>query len=90
MSENTIQPELSPPRDEAIPESYALYVDTDQISVWQYRASITAPDGQWHFVEKLGRENDPRLTLEVATLKPPTADGYWIYSRSYDCRLDCA
>jgi hypothetical protein len=89
MGENTTPPELSPPRDEAIPESYALYVDTDQISVWQYRVSIADPDGKWRFVEKLGRQNNPRLTLEDATLKPPTAEGYWIYGRSYDCRLDC-
>lgn len=47
------------------------------------------PNGQWHVVETLDRDNDPELSLEYATPMAPTAGGNRIYSRSYDCELDC-
>jgi len=89
MDSNAAQPTRSPDRSEAIPESYAVYVTDRQIQVWQYRVDVSAPDGKWHFVETLDRADDPRLSVDHATLMPPTADGYWIHCKSYDCELDC-
>ncbi|WP_311172117.1 hypothetical protein [Halobellus ordinarius] len=82
-------PEPTPTRNDVIPDSYAVYVDPGRIYVWQYRVNISEPDGQWYFVETLDRDNDPKLSMDHASLMPPTGDGYWIYSRTYDCELDC-
>lgn len=79
----------APDRSEVIPDSYAVYVTDRQIHVWQYLVTVSAPDGEWNFVETLDHDDDPRLSVSYATLTPPTDDGYWIYSTSYDCELDC-
>jgi hypothetical protein len=90
MSSESTTPNVSPSRSDVIPDTYALYVDDNRIYVWQYRVTVSEPDGTWYFVESLDRGDDaPRLSLEYATPMAPTADGYWIYSRSYDCEIDC-
>jgi hypothetical protein len=89
MEASTIQPEVTPERSDAIPDSYAVYVESQHIYVWQYRVNVSSPDGEWYFVETLDRDDNPKLSMEHATPMAPTADGYWIYSRSYDCELDC-
>jgi hypothetical protein len=88
--DDTIQHDPSPNREVAVPESYALHVDDERIVVWQYRVDISDPDGDWQFVERLDRDDDPKVAMDYATLDPPTAEGYWIYSKSYDCELECA
>lgn len=90
MGNSASHPGPEPERAEAIPKSYAVYVTEQRIAVWQYRVDIGAPGGTWRFVETLTREDDPRLSLDHAMLHPPGADGYWIYSKSYDCQLECA
>ncbi|MUW14042.1 hypothetical protein GJ633_04735 [Halorubrum sp. CBA1125] len=89
MDDNVTEREPSPDRQVAVPESYAIHVDDERITVWQYRVDITDPDGDWQFVEHLDRGDDPKLAMDYATLMPPTGNGYWIYSKSYDCELDC-
>jgi len=89
MSEQTTPRTPAPDREAAIPESYAVYVGDRSIDVWQYRLTVADPDGEWHFHERLDRENDPRLSLDFAQVTPPSPEGYWIYSKSYDCELDC-
>jgi len=78
-----------PPRTDVRPESYAVRVTDERVRVWQYRATLSEPDGEWHHVETLGRNNEPRLSLDYATVAAPDDDGYWIYSKSYDCSMDC-
>jgi hypothetical protein len=82
-------PGPTPERTDIIPESYAVYVTAEWVHVWQYRANISEPEGTWYSVETLDRKNDPKLSLDHATPMPPTPDGYWIYSRTYDCELNC-
>jgi hypothetical protein len=65
-----------PPREEARPESFAIHVTSDYVQVWQYRASISEPEGEWNHVETLDQANGPRLSLEYAALEAPTDDGY--------------
>lgn len=89
MDGNTTQPRPRPDRSEAIAGSYAIHVSDRGATVWQYRVDIAAPGGQWCFVEALARDADPTLALEHATLTRPSDGGYWVYSRSYDCELDC-
>lgn len=89
MEVDTSHPKPEPARSDVIPKSYAVYVTTARIHVWQYRATIAEPDGAWHFVETLDRANDPKLSMDHASPMPATPDGYWIYSRTYDCELDC-
>jgi hypothetical protein len=90
MASETLPPgSRHPPRADVRPESYAIRVTDGQIRVWQYRATLTDPDGEWHHVETLDRESDPRLSLDQAIVDAPGDDGYWIYSKSYDCTLDC-
>lgn len=89
MSSETTVPNVSPDRNDVISDTYAIYVDDEHIDVWQYRINVSEPDGEWYFVETLDRDNDPKLSLEYAALTSPTEDGYWIYSKSYDCELDC-
>jgi hypothetical protein len=62
--------------------------DTD-IHVWEYRATVADPEGDWQFVETHHRADDPRLSLEYAELSPGTEEGHWVYSRTYDCEIDC-
>jgi len=81
--------DTGPDRTEAIAGSYAIRVSNRRVTVWQYRVDIAAPGGQWRFVEALDHDADPKLALEHATLTQPSADGYWVYSTSYDCELDC-
>jgi hypothetical protein len=89
MGSSTSQRGPTPERSDVIAGSYAIYSDKRGISVWQYRVDISAPDGEWRFVETFDHGEDPKLTLEHATLTTPSEGGYWIYSKSYDCELDC-
>ncbi len=89
MVSSTTPPGSTPDRNDVIADSYAIRVDERRISVWQYRVDISAPDGEWRFMEMFDHDEDPKLTVEHATLTSPTKEGYWIYSRSYDCELDC-
>lgn len=89
MGSAAMQPSPTPERSEVIPDSYGVYVNETQIHVWQYRVNVSAPDGEWYFVETLDRDDDPRLTISYAMVTPPTAEGYWIYSTTYDCELAC-
>lgn len=82
-------PPTEPPRTSAAPDSYAIYVREATIHVWVYRVNAASPEGEWQFLESLDREDDPFLTLEYAKLAAPAVDGYWIYSRSYECKLAC-
>jgi hypothetical protein len=82
-------PSTEPPRTDVAPESYAVNVSDERISVWQYRVTPSARDGTWAFVEAFDRVDGPSLSLEYARFTAPADDGYWVYSRSYDCRLDC-
>jgi hypothetical protein len=89
MSSEPTIPDNTPSQSKVLPDTYAVYVGTQQIHVWQYRVDVSEPDGRWRFVETLDRDDDPKLSLEYATPMAPNANGYWIYSRSYDCELDC-
>ncbi|WP_018256115.1 hypothetical protein [Halomicrobium katesii] len=82
-------PAVEPPRTDAVPESYAVAVADEQIHVWQYQPTVANPDGDWQFVESLDRDGDPQLSLEYAEFAFDGEDGHWVYSRSYDCELDC-
>lgn len=86
---NTDIPVPDPPREDAIPGTYAVRVTENAIHVWEYRVTVADPDGDWQFVETLDRGDDPRLSIEYAELSPGTEDGHWVYSRTYDCELDC-
>jgi hypothetical protein len=89
MDGNTTVPEVSPDRTDVMPDSYALYVDDQHVHVWQYRHTLAERDGEWYHEETLDRDDGVRLSLAYATPTAPSAEGYWIYSRSYDCELDC-
>ncbi|ERH02758.1 MAG: hypothetical protein J07HN6_00798 [Halonotius sp. J07HN6] len=90
MSGEAQPPEAAqPPRDDALPESYALRVTDGEVRVWQYNPTIADPEGEWQYVEIIAQENAPRFTLDYATLDAPDGDGYWLYSKSYDCAMDC-
>ncbi|MBB6647643.1 hypothetical protein [Halobellus ruber] len=89
MATETAHPEPKPDRGDVIPESFAVYVTAEWVHVWQYRVNVSEPDGAWYFVETLDRANDPKLSMDHASPTAPTPDGYWIYSRTYDCELDC-
>lgn len=89
MSTESTAPKVSPNRSDIIPETYAIYVNDQHVHVWQYRVSISEPDGEWNFVETLDRDDEPELSLEYTTPMPPSSDGYWLYSKTYNCELDC-
>ncbi|WP_251328559.1 hypothetical protein [Haloplanus pelagicus] len=89
MSDSTTRRGPNPEQTDVIEGSYAIHSNKRGISVWQYCVDISAPDGEWRFVETFDHGEDPKLTLEHATLATPSEGGYWIYSRSYDCKLDC-
>jgi hypothetical protein len=78
-----------PPRTDVVPDSYALDVRDERIHVWQYRVTASKRAGTWAYVETVDGVDGPYLTLEYAEFTPPTAGGYWVYCRSYDCELDC-
>ena len=82
-------PETTPPRKDAMPKSYAIFVGKELIHVWQYRIRVSAPQGEWHHVETLDQTAHPRLDLEFAELLWPSEEGYWVYSKSYHCAFDC-
>lgn len=86
---STESPATEPPRTNVIPGSYAINVTDEYVHAWEYRVNASAQDGEWHFLETLDRADEPRLSLEYASLASPAEAGYWIYSRSYDCELDC-
>jgi hypothetical protein len=89
MSKDTTVSKPSPDRTDVIPETFAIYVTDQYVQVWQYRIGLSRPNGEWVFVETLNRDDEPRLSLEYAQPMPPASEGYWIYSKSYDCELDC-
>jgi len=80
---------VSPPRTDIQHETFAIHVTDEYVTVWQYRITMGAPDGEWQLVETLDQDNAPRLSLDYATVHAPQDDGYWIYSKSYDCAMDC-
>lgn len=82
-------PVNTPPRNKAVPKSYAIFVGNNHIDVWQYRVSVSALQGEWHHVETLDQTENPRLDLEFAELQWPSDEGYWVYSKSYNCAFDC-
>jgi hypothetical protein len=89
MSEHEKPTDIEPPESDVRPDSYAVRVDETHVHVWQYQITVADPEGTWQFVERLDRKRNPRLSLEQVRPKEPGADGYWLYSRSYDCTLDC-
>lgn len=78
-----------PSRDDVMPESYALHISEETINVWQFRPTMTDPAGDWHHVETLNQNNTPRFTLEYAIIEDVDSSEYWIYTKSYECKLDC-
>ena len=90
MSTDTSPERPAPDRDDAVPDSYALHVDDRGVDVWQYRVDLEQPDGGWRFIETHDAEDDLRVSLEFAALTPPSGDGYWVYSRTYDCEIECS
>jgi hypothetical protein len=90
MKDSRGPPDLSPERQDVMTDSYAVWVGEQQIHAWQYRVTISDQDGTWQFVETLDRGDGPRLDLAYAIPVAPAEDDYWIYSKSYDCELDCA
>jgi len=89
MGADTTRERPAPKRDTVVPGSYAIYVDDRGVDVWRYRVDLEDPDGDWRFVETHGAEDGLRVSLELAVLTPPSEDGYWVYSRTYDCETDC-
>ncbi|QAU11917.1 hypothetical protein EKH57_03670 [Halorubrum sp. BOL3-1] len=89
MGENSTQSGPVPERSDAVPDSYAIHVDDRGVDVWQYRVDVRDPDGSWRFVETHDTKDDLRVSLGFATPTPPTDEGYWVYSRTYDCETDC-
>ena len=80
---------VSPPRTDIQHETFAIRVTDEDVIVWQYCITLAAPDGEWQLVETLNQDKAPRLSLDYATVQAPEDDGYWIYSKSYDCAMDC-
>lgn len=78
-----------PPKGDAIPDSYAINVTETDIHVWQFHITAAVQDGEWSFVETFDRGDGTRLDLNGALLPGPSDDEYWIYARSYDCKLGC-
>ena len=89
MSGNSSETRPEPDRDNAVPDSYAIHVNDRSVDVWQYRVDVNEPDGSWRFLETHDAEDDLRVSLDFATLAAPTSEGYWVYSRTYDCETDC-
>jgi len=89
MGVDTAQERSTPNRDTAVPDSYAIHVNDGGVDIWQYRVNLEEPGGAWRFVESHDPEDDLRVSLELATLTPPSESGYWVYSRTYDCETDC-
>ena len=89
MSSESQPPATQPPRNDVLPESYALRVTDANVQVWQYNPTISDPEGEWQFVETIAQDNSPRFALDYAMLETPDDDGYWIYSKTYDCAMDC-
>lgn len=89
MGTDDNQTRLAPGRSDAVPDSYAIHVDNQSIEVWQYRVNLDEPDGSWRFVEAHNPEDDLRVSVDFATLTPPADNGYWVYSKTYDCEMDC-
>ena len=89
MGTDTTRKGPTPNRDAVVPDSYAIRVDDRGVDVWQYRVDLEEPGGAWQFVETHDAEDDLRVSLELATLTPPSENGYWVYSRTYDCETDC-
>ena len=89
MSPDTDEPDVTPNRKDVMPETYAVYVTDEYVHVWQYRITLSERTEEWHFVETLDRDDGPRLSLSYVTPMEPASEGYWLYSKSYDCELTC-
>jgi hypothetical protein len=89
MSTDTGQARRAPDRDSAAPDSYAIHVDDQGVEVWQYRVDLEDPDGAWRLIETHDAADDLRVSLDFAMLTPPSGEGYWVYSKTYDCETDC-
>ena len=62
MSSESQPPEAArPPRDDPLPESYALRVTDGEVHVWQYNPTISEPAGEWQYVETIDQANAPRF-----------------------------
>jgi len=66
MYTGTTSPTTPPERTDVPPATFAIHVTDEQISVWQYRVTVSSPDGEWNAVETLTLDNEPRLLLEYA------------------------
>jgi hypothetical protein len=82
-------PPVTPAKENVRPDTYAIHVSDDRIAVCKYRVTIADQGGEWEFVDTFSRTEETKLSLERATMGEPDADGYWLYSRSYECHLDC-
>lgn len=89
MGSSTARRGSPPERGDVIAGSFAIHSNERRIGVWQYQVDISAPDGEWRFVETFDHDDDPKRTLGHATLTAPSEGGYWMYSKFYDCKLDC-
>jgi hypothetical protein len=79
MTVDTTETGATPDRDSAVPGSYAIHVSDRGVDVWEYRVDLEDPGGAWRFVEAYDAEDDRRVSLDFATLTPPSRDGYWVY-----------
>ena len=89
MDTETTSPTATPGRTDVPPDTFAIHVADEQISVWQYCVTISDPSGNWNAVETFALDDEPRLSLEYAKPAAPTENGYWMYSREYSCELNC-
>ena len=89
MNNDETRVTAAPERTNVVPDTYAIYVNGRSVDVWQYRVDLDEPDGDWRFVETHGAEDDLRVSIDLARLTPPSENGYWVYSRTYDCETDC-
>ena len=39
--------------------------------------------------ETFDQADEPKLSVTQVTLTAPTEDGYWVYTKEYDCFLGC-
>lgn len=89
MADNISPSAPTPERSQPIPDSYAIFVTETALHIWQYRHSISEPEGEWEFVETIAQADEPQLSLTQASLTPPDDEGYWVYAIEYDCSLGC-
>jgi hypothetical protein len=66
MDTETTSPTTTPERTNVPPATFAIRVTDEQISVRQYRVTVSSPDGEWNTVETLALGDESRLSLEYA------------------------